>query len=132
MPTVSLNPISQQITQTTYKELTLPSWAPSPSLFGPVRTVLYIIIFATYGYFLGRYVKDKKLPRRTIIPFVVNLILNFSFTYLQFGLEQHGLATTSIAMIWLTIIATIRITYKNNLRLLAALQIPYLLRVTFA
>lgn len=113
-----------------YATYTLPSRAPPSRLFGPVWTVLYIMIFTSYGYIFSQ-IAQKQLPWTFAIPFVINLIANFSFTYIQFRLENYRLAVADILIVLATIIRTmiiLRPTIKRAFRL----QVPYLLRVSFA
>jgi len=65
------------------------------------------------------------------LPFVLNLVFNFAFTPLQFGLKSNILASIDIILILGTLIWTIIAIYPH-LRWVAYLQIPYLLWVSFA
>lgn len=113
-----------------YLKLIKPSWAPPSWLFGPVWTVLYIIIAITFGYAGWLFLKAK-IPFIVFLPFILNIIFNFAFTPLQFGLQNNILAAIDIllvlgTLIWLMIAIypyAHWITYAN---------IPYLLWVSFA
>lgn len=113
-----------------YATYTLPSWAPPSRLFWPVWTVLYMLIAISYGY-IFRQVVQKKLPKTFLIPFIINLIANASFTYIQFVLQDYRLAVADILIVLATIIWTL-IILQPKLRRAFRLQIPYLLRVSFA
>ncbi len=113
-----------------YQQLIKPSWAPPSFLFGPVWTVLYILIAASFGkVFLMAF--QKQIPLIVILPFVLNLIFNFAFTPIQFGLKNNFLASIDILLVLITIIWTIFVIYPHA-RWLAYLQIPYLFWVVFA
>ena len=113
-----------------YATYTLPSRAPPSRLFGPVRTVLYILIFLSYGYVFSQ-VAQKKLKRQFAIPFVINLLANFSFTYIQFNLQNYRLAVADILIVLVTIIRTM-IILRPKIKRAFRLQIPYFIRVSFA
>lgn len=117
-------------TVTWYQQLLKPSWAPPSYLFGPVWTVLYILISISFGYVFFQVYK-KKLPRNVAIPFILNLICNALFSPLQFGLQNNLLAAVDIILVLGTLVWAMYV-----IRLLrpwvASIQIPYLLWVTFA
>ncbi len=113
-----------------YQQLIKPSWSPPAWVFGPVWTVLYLIIFISYGITFWMVI-TKKVPAYVLLPFVLNLIFNFLFTPIQFGLRNNFLASVDILFVWMTIVATIILIYPYN-KWIAFLQIPYLLWVSFA
>lgn len=107
-----------------------PSFAPPSWLFGPVWSVLYTIIFATYGYVFYLFL-NKKVGFWIILPFILNLIFNFSFTYFQFGINNNLLAAIDIVLVLLTIIWMFIVIWPVS-RYIVYLNIPYLLWVSFA
>ncbi len=113
-----------------YQELLKPSWAPPSWLFGPVWSVLYLIIGITYGTVFYK-VATKQLPAIIALPFVLNLIFNFAFTPIQFGLRNNALATVDILLTLITLIWVMYAIYPR-LRWVALANIPYLLWVLFA
>ena len=116
-----------------YSQLIKPIWAPPSYLFGPVWTVLYILIFISFGkVFL--MVWQKAIPFVVILPFVLNLIFNFSFTYFQFGLKNNFLAAIDILLVLITLIWALIAIWKvsADLRWIVYINIPYLLWVSFA
>ncbi len=113
-----------------YQTLIKPAWAPPSWVFGPVWTMLYIIIFATYGY-VFYLVYTGKLPRMIAVPFILNLVFNFIFTPLQFGLKNNVLASLDILLILGTLIWALIVIYPH-LRWVALLNVPYLVWVCFA
>lgn len=131
MEELSISAVSQAETQTDYANLNLPSWAPPSSVFWPIWWALYILIIISYGYFIKEYISNKLISRKVILPFLINIILNLSFTYVQFWLDNHFAAFIIIVIIWLSIIWTIYVTYKDY-KYIAFLQIPYLIRVSIA
>ncbi len=115
---------------TWYATLVKPSWAPPSWLFGPVWSVLYIIIFITYGYVFYQIITGK-LPRIIALPFVLNLFFNAIFTPIQFGLKNNLLATIDIFLVLGTLIWALILIYPH-MRWVAFMNIPYLLWVCFA
>lgn len=117
-------------TFTTYSELIKPSWSPPAYLFGPVWSVLYILIAISFGYVFYQVAK-KKLPAIVAWPFALNLIFNIAFTPIQFGLKNNLLASIDILLILITLLWAIKVIYPK-IRWIAYIQIPYLLWVAFA
>ena len=85
-------------TYTWYQQLIKPSWAPPASVFGPVWTVLYIGIFVSFGAVFVM-AGQKKIASVIALPFALNLLFNFSFTPLQFGLQNNILAAIDILLV---------------------------------
>ncbi len=113
-----------------YITYNLPSRAPPSRLFGPVWTLLYIMIFASYGYVFSQ-ITQKKLAATFAIPFIINLVANLTFTYIQFRLQNYRLAVADILIVLVTIIRTMILLWPK-IRRAFRLQVPYLLRVSFA
>ncbi len=80
---------------TWYQTLIKPFWAPPSWLFGPVWTVLYIIIAYTFISVFYK-VATKQIPWFVALPFALNLLFNFAFTPLQFTLKNNFLASIDI------------------------------------
>jgi len=113
-----------------YLQLIKPSWAPPSWLFGPVWTLLYVLIAISFGkVFLS--VWQKQIPLIVALPFVLNLVFNFAFTPLQFGLKNNLLAAVDILLVLGTLIWAMMAIYPYA-RWIAYIQIPYLLWVSFA
>ncbi len=113
-----------------YSKLIKPTWSPPSWLFGPVWTVLYIIIFISFGSVFTK-VWNKQLPLIIALPFVLNLFFNFIFTYLQFNLQNNYLAALDILFVLGTLIWAMFAIYPH-MKWVALVNIPYLLWVCFA
>ena len=116
-----------------YSQLIKPTWSPPSYLFGPVWSFLYILIAISFGkVFL--LVWQKNLPILVALPFILNLIFNFSFTYFQFELKSNILSAIDILLVLTTLIwALISIwKFSVDLRWIVYVNIPYLLWVSFA
>jgi tryptophan-rich sensory protein len=71
-----------------YSTLIRPSWAPPSWIFGPVWTLLYVLIAVSFGrVFMLAW--QKQIGLIVALPFLLNLIFNFAFTPLQFGLKNN-------------------------------------------
>ncbi len=115
---------------TWYSQLIKPTWSPPAWLFGPVWTFLYILIFISFGkVFLMTW--KKEIGLMIALPFVLNLIFNFAFTSLQFGLKNNYLAAVDILLILGTLIWAMLAIYPYA-SWITYIQIPYLLWVCFA
>lgn len=116
-----------------YSQLIKPTWSPPSYLFGPVWTVLYIIIAYTFGTVFYRAFTGK-LAWMVALPFALNLLFNFSFTYFQFGLKNNLLASIDIILILATLIWALFAVWHRapEIRFVVYANIPYLLWVTFA
>lgn len=113
-----------------YQALIKPTWAPPSYLFGPVWTFLYVLIFISFGSVFLKFFQ-KKIPFIIILPFILNLVFNFIFTYLQFGLKNNFLAMIDIILVLVTLIWAMIAIYPY-LKWVALINIPYLLWVVFA
>jgi len=113
-----------------YTQLIKPSWSPPGYLFGPVWTFLYAIIFVSFGTVFYKVIK-KEIPLIVALPFVLNLVFNFLFTYLQFGLKNNYLAFIDVVLVLGTLIWAMFLIWPH-LRWVVYANIPYLLWVLFA
>lgn len=113
-----------------YSQLIKPTWAPPSWVFGPVWSVLYVMIAISFGkVFLMAW--QKQISWIVVLPFVLNLIFNFAFTPLQFGLRNNLLAAIDIFLALVTLIWAMIAIYPH-MRWITYIQIPYLLWVSFA
>jgi translocator protein len=112
-----------------YANLNRPSFNPPGWVFGPVWTVLYILI----GISLFLIWKEEPGQARNwaIGVFFVQLALNFAWSFIFFYSKMIGPALIEIIVLWITIVIMLLLFYK--IRPLAAyINIPYLLWVSFA
>lgn len=113
-----------------YLQLIKPFWSPPAWLFGPVWTFLYILIIISFGKVFLMFFQ-KKVSFIVVLPFILNLIFNFAFTPLQFGLKNNFLAAIDVVLVLGTLIWAIIAIYPH-VRWVAYIQIPYLFWVSFA
>ena len=116
-----------------YSQLIKPSWAPPGWLFGPVWSALYAIIAVTYGTVFYKAYKGE-LSRLVALAFVLNLVFNFAFTPIQFGLRNNLLASLDILFVVGTLTWALVAVWKASadLRWVVYANIPYLLWGLFA
>lgn len=112
-----------------YQMLIKPPWAPPSWIFGPVWTVLYVIIAITFGAVFYKAFTGK-LPRMVALPFALNLVFNFAFTPLQFGLKNNLLAGIDIFLVLGTLIWAL-VAVWPRVRWVAYANIAYLIWVCF-
>ncbi len=115
---------------TEYMNYIQPSFAPPAWIFGPVWSVLYVLIAISFGYVFFQVLK-KRWPKMVAVPFVINLVANLLFTPVQFGLNNLPLASVVILVVLVTILWSMKAVWPYA-KWVAYLQIPYLLWVSFA
>lgn len=111
-----------------YASLLKPSWNPPNWIFGPVWTILYLLMGAAFALVWNETAKSSK---RALLLFVVQFVLNLLWSPLFFALARIDLALIEILVLWVFILLSIFSFYKVN-RLAAWLLLPYFLWVSFA
>ena len=116
-----------------YSQLIKPSWAPPSWLFGPVWSVLYVIIAVTYGMVFYRAFTGK-LSWLVALPFILNLIFNLIFSPIQCGLKNNLLAAMDILLVVATLIWALVALWQAapELRWIVYANLPYLVWGVFA
>lgn len=116
-----------------YSQLIKPSWSPPAWLFGPAWTVLYAIIAVSFGTVFYKAF-TKQISWIVTLPFILNLLFNFAFTPIQFGLKNNFLATVDILLVLVTLVWALYAVWhaSSELRWVVYANIPYLLWVSFA
>jgi translocator protein len=112
-----------------YRGLERPSWQPPGAVFGPVWTVLYVLIAvaATLAY------RDVGGPRRRLVLglFAANLALNLAWTWIFFQAHAPVAAGVEILVLLATIVALI-VLLRPHTRAAALALVPYGAWVAFA
>ena len=109
-----------------FEQLNRPAWDPPNWVFGPVWTVLYVMI-AVAGWRIWRL-------RRTggaMTAWWVQLGLNFLWSPVFFALQSPGWAIPIILAMIVSIVAFIRLAWDQD-RIAAWLFVPYLAWVSYA
>ena len=115
---------------TQYDTYIKPWFSPPAWLFGPVWTVLYLIIAISFGYVFVK-VWQGQIPKLVALPFMLNLVANVSFTPVQFGLNSLPLASVVILLVLGTLVWAMWAVWPYAPYVTYA-QVPYLLWVLFA
>lgn len=113
-----------------YSTLNKPFFAPPNWLFSPVWTTLYALIGLS-AYLIWRRYRFNKKSREYWQYFGAQMILNFIWTPVFFGLKETGLAYAIIVAMAICIYQTIR-TGSRLERWAGYILYPYLVWVTFA
>jgi tryptophan-rich sensory protein len=115
---------------TWYAALLKPTWAPPAWLFGPVWTMLYVVIAISFTFvFYKAYTRE--IPLIVALPFALNLLFNLLFTPVQFGLKNNELASLVILLILGTLIWALVAVFPYA-RMVTYANLPYLVWVLFA
>lgn len=112
-----------------YAQLVKPEWAPPPWLFGPVWTVLYLMM----GIAALLVWRSAAWPRTraALSFFAFHLVVNAAWSWLFFHWQLGAGSFVGIVVLWLMIVATIA-WFARFRRSAALLLTPYLAWVTFA
>jgi len=118
--------ITAESVRTWYPGIAKPSWTPPSWLFGPVWTLLYVMM-AVAAWMVWRRVGFGT----ALGVFALQLALNTLWSFLFFGLKAPAIAAVEIVALWGSIVATIALFAAVDV-VAAWLLAPYLLWVTFA
>jgi tryptophan-rich sensory protein len=113
-----------------FEALQKPSWNPPGYLFGPVWTVLYLLMgISAWLVWKSPELINKK--RTALVYFAVQLFLNFWWSIVFFNFHSSFLALIDIITMLLFISLTI-FEFSKISKLAAWLLLPYLMWVSFA
>lgn len=112
-----------------YQFLEKPVFSPPNWIFGPMWTLLYLLMGV--GLFLILETEKNKLRDKAVKVFAIQLAFNFVWSFLFFEFRLVGVAFFEILLIWVSVIWMITSFYPINKKA-ALLQTPYLLWVSFA
>lgn len=112
-----------------FTTLNKPSWNPPNWVFGPVWSLLYLMM-AVAAWLVWRQLgwRGAALP---LALFAVQLLLNGAWTGMFFGLRRPWIAFAEIVLLWCAILATL-LSFWRVTPVAGWLMIPYLAWVSFA
>ncbi|MBN1688438.1 MAG: tryptophan-rich sensory protein [Candidatus Omnitrophica bacterium] len=114
--------------KTWYRALEKPFFTPPAAVFGPVWTLLFLLMGISLYWVWQAAAGPKK---KSMIVFGFQWILNVFWSILFFGLRRPGLALLEILVLWVAILATLH-AFSQVSKRAAFILIPYFLWVTFA
>ncbi len=113
-----------------YQNLIQPSFAPPGWVFPVVWTMLYILMgIASYRiYSTGSY---RPQVKSALFFYGLQLLANFLWSILFFGLQLRGIALLWLIFLWILILITTIKFYRLD-KVAGFLMVPYLIWVSFA
>jgi translocator protein len=115
---------------TWYRALTKPPWNPANGVFGPVWTLLYILMGVAL-FLVWRRGWVTPGVQTAVLLFAAQLIFNLLWSVVFFGFRTIGGGLVIIVILWLLIVATIVSFFRLN-AVSGVLMLPYIAWVTFA
>ena len=112
-----------------YAALAKPPLNPPNQVFGPVWSVLYVLM-AISAWIVWK-TRASSCRRRGLRLFAIQLLLNFLWPWIFFGNHQILTAFIDIVALWVAILLII-LTFRRMSHTAAWLLVPYLAWVTFA
>lgn len=112
-----------------YAALNKPAFNPPGWIFGPVWTLLYLLM--GISFFMVWKQEKGRLRNLAILIYSVQLLLNFAWSFIFFYFKLIGLALVEIVLLWCAIILML-VLFKKVKPIAAYINIPYLLWVSFA
>lgn len=113
---------------TWYVTLVKPFFQPPSWLFGPVWTILYVLMGISFWFIWKSRSSEKN---RAIKWFFIQLLLNGIWSPIFFGAHEIDSALAIIVLMWMSILLTI-LLFKKISKPAAWLLVPYLAWVGFA
>jgi tryptophan-rich sensory protein len=113
-----------------YAAIQKPGFTPPGWVFGPVWTILYLLM-GVAAFLVWQRGLGSRPVRTALVWFLVQLALNAAWTPVFFGLHRIGLALLVIVLLWVAIIVTMYYFFRVS-RPAGLLLVPYLLWVSFA
>lgn len=115
---------------TWYDTLVLPAWTPPGFVIGIVWTMLYALTAIAVLLVWNKMKRDRTFWY-VLGLFVINAVINVSWSYVFFGLHLIATAIWVAALLDLTVIMLIGLLWHKQ-RTAAWLLVPYAAWVTFA
>jgi len=114
---------------TWYFHLNKPVFSPPNWVFGPVWTMLYLLMGVSLYLILEKKLKKEK--NTLLIVFSVQLFLNFLWSIIFFGMQLPLVAFIEISFLWGSIVWLV-INFWRFSKSASLILVPYLCWVSFA
>jgi tryptophan-rich sensory protein len=114
-----------------YPTLKKPAWNPPTWVFGPVWSLLYLLMGLASWLIWRKRITQPVQVRQALGWYGFQLGLNMLWSIIFFGLQRIDLALVEIVALWSALVITI-FKFDRVRRDAAALLLPYLLWTTFA
>jgi tryptophan-rich sensory protein len=115
--------------RTWYQDIAKPSWNPPEWVFGPVWSVLYLMMGVSV--WLVWRSGGMAGARTALILFGIQLALNAVWSIIFFGARNPGFAFIEILLLWCAIVVTIAAFWAHS-KVASGLLVPYLAWSSFA
>jgi translocator protein len=112
-----------------YASLTQPPWAPPAAVFGPVWTVLYLMMAG--AAWLSVRTAGLRGARPALLLYGTQLVLNALWTWLFFRWHQGAFAFAEVLLLLAFVVAT-AVAFGRIRALAGWLLVPYIAWVAFA
>lgn len=119
-----------QATREWYPTLVKPSFTPPAWVFGPVWTLLYIMM-GVAAFLVWKKGLDQSGVKTALLLFLIQMGLNGAWSLLFFGMRAPGIAFVEILVLWCAIAATIVVFFGQS-KWAGGLLVPYWAWVSFA
>jgi tryptophan-rich sensory protein len=114
-----------------FGSLQKPVFNPPGWVFGPVWTILYILIGISFFIVWRKGIRSSPIVKTAVACFIFQLVFNFLWTPIFLGFKQPLVALGDIVVLWLAVVATIWSFFRVS-KSAGYLLLPYFLWVSFA
>lgn len=108
-----------------------PTWNPPGWVFGPVWTLLYVMMGISVWLISRAPDTTRATLNYAMRLFWLQFMLNLAWTPIFFGLHSPLLAFIVICMLWIAVLLTVSAFSKISIKA-AYLLVPYLVWISFA
>lgn len=113
-----------------FDEVAKPMLTPPAVVFPVAWTILYVLM-GVASFLAVRKCKDAMQISMVLVPYIIQLVLNFLWSVLFFNGQWYGWSFICLVVMWIAILCTM-VAFKNVSYLAFCLMIPLLVWVTFA
>ncbi len=112
-----------------YPGLAKPPWNPPSWVFGPVWTVLYVLMGVSAALVWSQ--PESMVRTAALAVYAVQLALNALWSYLFFGLRRPMTGFVGLVALWIGVVATAVLSWRVS-SWAGWLLVPYVAWVSFA